>query len=924
MNTQLRRNSSPYADWCRPRLAQLLAAVGLDVEYTRASGASLYREIEGREVAVLDLVGGFGAGLLGHNHPELKAALREQLDRDQPFLAQCSLRNQAGELGRRLSALLPGTSNYVSHFTNDGAGAIEAALKHAYKVRFDALRRRFDAVSRDIEAFHREHEHDPEAIDLPGGRELGRFRDDLDEYNLAELERFQHAPVVLALKGAFHGKTAGALKLTFNQTYREVFEGLSAVRTVFLDVADLYRLEEIVRSHDIHFRTPVLAGRSVTIETVPCSAVMLLALEIIQGEGGIRPIPDEALAAAAEALGPLGLPCLVDEIQTGCGRTGAFVAYAATPFASIAPEYVTLSKALGGGLVKIGAVLIRDDVYDPDFGVLHTSTFAEDEQACGIALRALDLLTADNNAMLRQTSETGAYLLDRLGALAHRYPSIVREVRGRGLMIGIEFTDLADRSPLFRFGIRQGFLSLLVASYLLEHHQIRLLAPLTTLLKGNPGRKRQAILRVQPAAIITREECDRVIAALAEVFEVIDRNNEGVLIGHLVGCAPTAMERRDPAFMPVERPPIPRRAEFDARVGFIVHPARVEQLIEYYMPSLRGRATARTVAAWWSRLARFLEPDVVHTDYITCGGFTVEMSIVAVPYLPRQMVEAEPGELQAIRDKIQDAVTVARELGDDHIPTSLVGLGAYTSIVTDQGRTINDFEVPITTGNAYTAALMLQGISHAAELRGLALSRARVAVVGAAGNIGSVLAALLAGDVAELLLVGRPGSAERLENTRSRCAAASRAAADHITVHTSIEAVRDADVVLVATSSPEAQLIGPDTVKPGAIVSCASVPSNLSAAFRDRLDDYLVFDGGFARLPEGHEIDCVGLPAGGLAFGCLSETLLLGFAGHERSFARGPITREQVEYTIALAAQYGFALGELKLDGMPLQTGVTP
>ena len=916
-------HASAYGEWCRPKLADLLGAVGLDVQYTRASGASLYREVEGREVPVLDLVGGFGAGLFGHNHPDLKAALREALDQDHPFLAQCALRNRAGELGRRLSDLLPGASRYLSHFTNDGAGAIEAALKHAYKVRFDLLRRRFDAISRDIESFHRAHEHDPAAIELPGSRELGRFRDDLDEHNIAALERFQRRPVVLALKGAFHGKTTGALTLTFNRTYREAFEGLSAVHTIFVDVADLYRLEEIVAPHVIEFRVPVLEGRKVTIESVHCSSVILLALEVIQGEGGIRPVPDAALAAVAGSLQSLAIPCLVDEIQTGCGRTGSFVGYAATPLAAIEPEYVTLSKALGGGMVKIGAVLIREDVYDPDFGVLHTSTFAEDEISCAVALRTLDLLAANDGEMLQRVRETGAYLLDRLGALARRYPGIVREVRGRGLMIGIELDDLDSSSPLFRFGIRQGFLPLLIAGYLLEHHQIRLLAPLTTLLKGNPGRKRQAILRIQPAAVITRAECDRVIDALAELFEIIARNNEGVLIGHLVGASPDAAQRREPPRMVVERPLIERRADFDARVGFIVHPAHANQLIEYYLPSLRGLIAPRVVAAWWSRLARFLEPDVVHTDYIASGGFTVEVSIVAVPYLPHQLTEIRPRELQDIRDKIQDAVTVARELGDDHIPTSLVGLGAYTSIVTDQGRTINDFEVPITTGNAYTAGLMLQGIAHAADLRGIALAGASVAVVGAAGNIGSVLAEMLAGRGASLVLVGRPGSTERLERTRAACLAHSPEAADRITLHTSVDAIREADIVLVATSSPEGRLIGPDTVKPGAIISCASVPSNLSAAFRDRLDDFLVFDGGFARLPEGQEIDCVGLPAGGLAFGCLSETLLLAFDGHERSFARGGLTREQVGYALTLAERHGFTLGELKLDGRPHPIGVT-
>ena len=175
-----------------------------------------------------------------------------------------------------------------------------------------------------------------------------------------------------------------------------------------------------------------------------------------------------------------------------------------------------------------------------------------------------------------------------------------------------------------------------------------------------------------------------------------------------------------------------------------------------------------------------------------------------------------------------------------------------------------------------------------------------------------------------MMLVGRPtpGSAARLERTRRLCLERAPDAADRITVHTTLDRIREADIVLVATSSPEGRLISPEIVKPGAIVSCASVPSNLSAAFRDRLDDFIVFDGGLARLPEGHQIDCVGLPAGGLAFGCLSETLLLGFAGHERSFALGPITCQQVEHTLELAERHGFALGEFHLNRQPHAVGV--
>jgi predicted amino acid dehydrogenase len=134
-----------------------------------------------------------------------------------------------------------------------------------------------------------------------------------------------------------------------------------------------------------------------------------------------------------------------------------------------------------------------------------------------------------------------------------------------------------------------------------------------------------------------------------------------------------------------------------------------------------------------------------------------------------------------------------------------------------------------------------------------------------------------------------------------------------ISLHTDLGTIRDCEIVAIATNSPDKNLVGPRNTRKGAVVCCASVPSNLSTAFKEHMDDYFVFDGGFARLPEGSHIDCVGMPGGTLAFGCLCETLLLAFDGRNRSFARGRLTVGQVQETIRLAEKYGFTLGEFRL-----------
>jgi len=138
-----------------------------------------------------------------------------------------------------------------------------------------------------------------------------------------------------------------------------------------------------------------------------------------------------------------------------------------------------------------------------------------------------------------------------------------------------------------------------------------------------------------------------------------------------------------------------------------------------------------------------------------------------------------------------------------------------------------------------------------------------------------------------------------------------------------LESLSDCDVVVVATNSPDPNLILPDMVKPGALVCCSSIPSNLSIRFEEDLNRNLAFDGGLAQLPEGSRIDFVGMPGGRLTYGCLAETLLLGFDGTNHSFSKGAITSEQVYEILNMAETYGFSLGDIKLNNRILGTGLS-
>ena len=974
--TDREQASIAYGTYCRPKFQKLLSALKLDQQFVRAKGDYLETD-EG--VSVLDLVGGFGTTILGHNHPALLETMHEALSGDLPINVQGAIRPDAALLAERLSGLASSEARYLVNFSNSGAESVEAALKHAYKKHLDKIRREYERVSRVLEDFYVQLCDREASLEFPNGKSLNKFRDDMDEHNLGQFENFQNNPHIIAFLGSYHGKTSSALKVTFNKSFREPFEGISSIRTHFVDTKSPEQIRDITREQICSFYYPELEDGTIKILSSQMTTVIALIFEIVQGEGGIHPLPRSTLSYLADNHQSLGLPYIIDEIQTGCGRLGAVFSYRRTPLDSIQPDYITLSKALGGGLCKIGATLIRSDIYDQDFSILHTSTFAEDALSARVARRCLELLTEDSAALCDRVLRMGEYLRQRLNSLKEDYPDLVLDIRGEGLMFGIEFSELSDCSPFFRATGRQGVLSLLISSYLMNYHQMRVLAPLTTILKGNPGRKRQSIIRIQPSAYIREVEIDRLVAALREVLAIIRCNNEFALVHHLIGAPVPESERIKCRNIEVKWPMFSRARRIDSRTAFVAHPAGIDNLVEYHFPSFREyRFDPDALMNWWHRISRFLEPVHCKSEYIESGGFVIEMNIISVPFLPEYFNPAyKPDFLeQEIQDKIQDAVTLAKELGDDNIPVTMVGLGAYTSIVTRNGKTINDFEIPVTSGNAYTTALTIQGIFKACEERGLKIEEARIAVVGANGNIGSVLSRILSVYAGELLLIGSgtKSSLPRLYSTRHACyveiakAAASTAPGElnglcariagqleqsasatrdginpdlsagddesrlqrflqaievrieskednlqPISISTDIGLIKDQDIVIVTTNSPDPDLIRPDMVKKGAIICCASIPSNISPQFDDLQADYYCFDGGLARLPGDSSIEFIGMPKNQLAYGCLSEALLLGFEGLNHSYSKGVLDPEQIYKVLKMAQDYGFELGELTL-----------
>ena len=305
--------------------------------------------------------------------------------------------------------------------------------------------------------------------------------------------------------------------------------------------------------------------------------------------------------------------------------------------------------------------------------------------------------------------------------------------------------------------------------------------------------------------------------------------------------------------------------------------------------------------AWIHFLSRFFPP--LYISHITGlrspTGAQAEGWLVACPFTPQRMMTLPT---PVAYRKIVRTGQLAEKLG-----AKILGLGAFTHVVGDAGVTIAEsLDIPVTTGGSYTVAMAVQAVRAAADHLDFSLSRATIAVVGAAGAVGRTSARLLARECAEMILIGLPRNEAQLETLRSSIET-ERGARTWLT--TDCAAVRQADVVLTVTSSLT-PLIEPRHLSPGAVVLDVARPRNVSRRVVAERQDVLVIEGGMVAVP-GPEMDFgfdFGFPPR-MAYACMAESMILALAGRYESYTLGrDITVEQVQEIEALGARHGFKL----------------
>jgi len=368
-----------------------------DVVMARGEGCWLY-DVDDK--CYLDLASAQGVAMLGHSHPALVQAIQQQAE----TLISCPnffYNDTRAQFSAKLKDVLPDQLNHI-FFANSGAESIDGALKFAR---------------------------------LATGR----------------------SGIVSTMR-SFHGRTIGALSVTWEPKYRKKFAPLLDVD--FVPYGNLEKLDA-----------------ALTSETAA------LILEPLQGEGGVNTASPDFFQGAQKLCRERGITLIIDEIQTGFGRTGKWFGH---QHFDLEPDIICMAKGLGSGF-PMGAIAYTDCIQEMLFPGAHGSTFGGNPLACAAGLAAIQTYQDDN--LIERANEMGDYLNSRLTETLAGY-TIVREVRQLGLMVGIELREKVGR-----------YLRALME----EHNVIALPAG-------------SNVLRLLPPLIITKEEIDIGVEAIAAVL----------------------------------------------------------------------------------------------------------------------------------------------------------------------------------------------------------------------------------------------------------------------------------------------------------------------------------------------------------------------------------------------------------------------
>jgi acetylornithine/succinyldiaminopimelate/putrescine aminotransferase/predicted amino acid dehydrogenase len=667
---------------------------------------------------------------------------------------------------------------------------------------------------------------------------------------------------ILALEGAYHGTTGEALVVTGNDAFREAFSAPEG-EVVFAPYGDPEELKRIYQEHRLEL-----------------AAVLV---EPVQGEAGVRLVGAEILRDLQQHCSEDQVWLVVDEIQTGLGRSGeASLALAW----GVKPDLLLLSKGLGGGLVPVGATL----AYRPlpaSMNELHSSTFAANALAMALVEKVLELLDEDFLTGVRQR---GQQLAEALHRLAGDFPELVVEARFQGLMGGLELVaDTPTESFVLRQFLENYGLVPPGVCHAYFHHRVCLA---TTLNSRNT-------LRLSPPLVIEEKDLKQGLDAVRGYLHDLQEGRverigaflaDRVLPCDLGALRRSQLTRRRREFSARSQSTVPRR-----RVAFLVH-ANTAHYLDHFDPAIAALPKDKL-----DILARNLQAAIEPVPWHRFPLKEMEVTIFASPFLASELPRTGR---KAWQHEVDLMVLAARRWGAE-----LVGLGGLLSVVTRDGRSVEK-EIPVTTGNSLTTWAAFQGVLET-QRRHHPDQRPMVVILGGYGNIGRALAALALEEGFPVQLLGNPRNPQRslLLERAVHWLSQATGAGDQLSVGTDLgEAAGAAQIVVCCTSDPDFHLDLSQLPEGSAVLDLA-IPPDLGRPEDQALASLRglhLYRAGLLRPPASiPNLKILELPEG-LVYGCLAETLTLGLAGHFESFSLGDLESQKVREVGRMAAEQGF------------------
>lgn len=299
-------------------------------------------------------------------------------------------------------------------------------------------------------------------------------------------------PGIISFKNSFHGRTIGCASITGSSSaYRRFYEPLLP-SVYWAEYANCYRCPFHQQKGNCNMEC-LKQFNSIFAKLIEPQCVAAIVVEPVQGEGGYVAPPKEFLQGLREICDTHGILLIFDEVQTGIGRTGELFAYQTY---GVKPDILTSAKALSGG-IPLSAIIAKKEIMDQWPAGVHGGTFGGNPLACSAALETLKVIEEEH--LLEHGKKMGKYFLERLYTLQDKYPAIIGDVRGVGLMIGIEIVNEqgepnAELTNLIKAKALEKDVLLLTCGS--DHNVVRFIAPL----------------------IVTEKEIDTAVNAIDEIL----------------------------------------------------------------------------------------------------------------------------------------------------------------------------------------------------------------------------------------------------------------------------------------------------------------------------------------------------------------------------------------------------------------------